>query len=176
MGINQSAKHLIVKRLTALVLAVSLIASISACAGNTGSESTADENSRKESLNQVLVDKKIHVKIKEMLGVDISDDYIDGAEMSVDKSADSYGKVKIQIKEGKDAELLQYLESTLGKFQEIDANQVPRYQDHQYATELKQMHTIKHAVTFKSGTFVKSIDINVYMAEMSGYKFLFIFG
>ena len=42
---------------------------------------------------------------------------------------------KIQIKEGKDAELLQYLESTLGKFQEIDANQVPSYQDHQYPTQ-----------------------------------------
>ena len=88
----------------------------------------------------------------------------------------AYGKIKIQVKEGKDAELLQLLQSKLGSFQEIDANQVPAYQDHQYAKELKQMHTIKHAVTFKSGTFVKSIDINVYMAEMSGIKFLFIFG
>ena len=112
-----------------------------------------------------------------MLGFDIDDGFIDGAEISNDALAsESYGKIKIQVKEGKEDELSNFLAEKLGRPQAVSSVDVPRYQEHQYANELRMMSYIRYFVTFKSGDSAKSIPINLYLATQNQVTFLYIFG
>lgn len=112
-----------------------------------------------------------------MLGFDIDSDYFDAAEITNDNLAsDSYGKIKIQVKQGKEDELLNLLQDKLGKPQAVQPANIPRYQEHQYASELRQMQNIRYFAAFKSGTTAKSVPIDLYLAKMNLVTFLYIFG
>lgn len=153
------------KRMITVILAASCILSLCAC----GSASSGSSN--------VITDQdKIHKQIVKMLDFDIDAEYIEEAEMTGSKSVDSYGKVKILVKEGKEDDLTRLLQDHLGSGMDQDVSHIPGYQGHQYAEELKQMSDIWYYVTFKEGTIAKSIDINLYVAKDGDNTYLYIFG
>lgn len=160
-----------VARVIAAVLAFCCIFSLCSCSGGSSGESSAVNGSQRRK----QVD--IHKSIQEMLGFDIDDGFIDGAEISNDTlSSESYGKIKIQVKEGKEDELSNFLSEKFGRPQVVASVDVPRYQEHQYANELRMMSYIRYFVTFKSGDSAKSIPINIYLATQNQVTFLYIFG
>jgi hypothetical protein len=163
-NIDLSARKL-AKRVVTVILAASCILSLCAC----GRASSGNAN--------VITDQdKIHKQIVKMLDFDIDAEYIEEAEMTRSKSVDAYGKVKILVKEGKEDDLTRLLQDHLGGGMDQDVSHLPGYQGHQYAEELKQMSDIRYYVTFKEGTFAKSIDINLYVAKDGGSTYLYIFG
>ena len=68
------------------------------------------------------------------------------------------------------------LDKELGSGMGIDSSRIPLYQGNVYAEELKQMESIRYYVIFYSGERIKSIDINIYMAEDGADTYLYIFG
>ena len=163
-NIDLSARRL-AKRMVTVILAASCILSLCAC----GRASSGSAN--------VITDQdKIHKQIVKMLDFDIDAEYIEEAEMTKSKSVDSYGKVKILVKEGKEEDLTRLLQDHLGSGMAQDVSHLPGYQGHQYAEELKQMSDIWYYVTFKEGTIAKSIDINLYVAKDGDNTYLYIFG
>ena len=153
------------KRMVTVILAASCILSLCAC----GRTSSGNAN--------VITDQdKIHKQLVKMLDFDIDAEYIEDAEMTKSKSVDAYGKVKILVKEGEEDDLTELIQEHLGSGMDQDTSRLPGYQGHQYAEELKQMSDIRYYVTFKEGTFAKSIDINLYVAKDGGSTYLYIFG
>lgn len=111
-----------------------------------------------------------------MLGFDIGDEFIEEAEIANDNiSSDNYGKIMMSIKAGKEDELAELLQSKFGKPQLVDAANVPRYQEHIYANELRKMQNIRYFVNFKSGKDAKSEAVNIYLAKQAQNTYLFIF-
>lgn len=153
------------KRLITVVLAASCILSLCACGRATSG-----------SANVITDQDKIHKQIVKLLDFDINAEYIEEAEMTKSRSVDAYGKFKILVKEGEEDDLTKLLQEHLGSGMDQDVSHLPGYQGHQYAEELKQMSDIRYYVTFKEGTFAKSIDINLYVAKDGGSTYLYIFG
>lgn len=166
-----AGRNTAVNRVISLVLAVCCIFALCACAeSSSGDSRETNGNQRKKQVN-------IHRSITEMLGFDIDSDYFDAAEITNDNLAsDSYGKIKIQVKQGKEDELLNLLQDKLGKPQAVQPANIPRYQEHQYASELRQMQNIRYFAAFKSGATAKSVPIDLYLAKMNLVTFLYIFG
>ena len=163
-SIDLSARKL-AKRVVTVILAASCILSLCACGRATSG-----------SANVITDQDKIHKQIVKMLDFDINAEYIEEAEMTKSRSVDAYGKFKILVKEGEEDDLTKLLQEHLGSGMDQDVSHLPGYQGHQYAEELKQMSDIRYYVTFKEGTFAKSIDINLYVAKDGGSTYLYIFG
>lgn len=163
-SIDLSARKL-AKRVVTVILAASSILSLCACGRATSG-----------SANVITDQDKIHKQIVKMLDFDINAEYIEEAEMTKSRSVDAYGKFKILVKEGEEDDLTKLLQEHLGSGMDQDVSHLPGYQGHQYAEELKQMSDIRYYVTFKEGTFAKSIDINLYVAKDGGSTYLYIFG
>ena len=163
-SIDLSARKL-AKRVVTVILAASCILSLCACGRATSG-----------SANVITDQDKIHKQIVKMLDFDINAEYIEEAEMTKGRSVDAYGKFKILVKEGEEDDLTKLLQEHLGSGMDQDVSHLPGYQGHQYAEELKQMSDIRYYVTFKEGTFAKSIDINLYVAKDGGSTYLYIFG
>lgn len=163
-NIDLSARKL-AKRVVTVILAASCILSLCACGRATSG-----------SANVITDQDKIHKQIVKMLDFDINAEYIEEAEMTKSRSVDAYGKFKILVKEGEEDDLTKLLQEHLGSGMDQDVSHLPGYQGHQYAEELKQMSDIRYYVTFKEGTFAKSIDINLYVAKDGGSTYLYIFG
>ncbi|MBR4948497.1 MAG: hypothetical protein IKZ29_08065 [Clostridiales bacterium] len=163
-NINTDGRRL-AKRVVTVILAASCILSLCAC-GRAASG----------SMNVITDQDKIHKQIVKMLDFDIGAEYIEEAEMTKSKSVDTYGKVKILVKEGEEDNLTKLLQEHLGSGMDQEVSHLPGYQGHQYAEELKKMSDIRYYVTFKEGTVAKSIDINLYVAKDSDSTYLYIFG
>ena len=163
-NINKDGRRL-AKRLITIVLAAGCILSLCACGRATSG-----------SANVITDQDKIHKQIVKMLDFDIDAEYIEEAEMTKSKSIDTYGKVKILVKEGEEENLREYLEEKFGGGMDQEASRIPGYQGHQYADELKQMSDIRYYVVFKEGVFAKSVDINTYVAKEGDSTYLYIFG
>ena len=168
-------RHLILKKTAAILLTAGFVFSLCACSGG-DTDNTLTPAERKESIARAKSEQKIHDAIIKMLGFDIDDSYIEEIEMASDVTTDSYGKVMILIKSGKEDDLFNFLLSKFNNYENITAENIPRYSEHQYAEDLRQMTNIRHFETFKTGSTAKSIDINVYMARKGMYNYLFIFG
>ena len=164
-NINTDGRRL-AKCLITIVLAAGCILSFCACQTTTSSGKT----------NVITDQDKIHKQIVKMLDFDIDAEYIEEAEMTKSKSVDTYGKVKILVKEGEEENLREYLEEKFGGGMDQEASRIPGYQGHQYADELKQMSDIRYYVVFKEGVFAKSVDINTYVAKDGDSTYLYIFG
>lgn len=159
------------KRLAAAVMASCCIISLCSC-----TFSPATESSIKASAARTRIDIRIHNKIKDLIGFDIDDEYIDSAESIsdvYDKTA--LGKVKIVVQPGKETELQNYVEEKLGLFDNMSADSIPITLQHQYAVELRQMTSVKCVKTVKTGEDGISVTISVYMARMGANVFLYIF-
>lgn len=167
----------LIKRTAAIILAAVCILSLCACSGSSVPAETLSDSERKENLEKAKSNRKVHKTMSDMLGFDIGDEFIDELEMSSDDiKAETYGKIRIIVKNGKEAELLKLLKDNLGDYRNIDVSHVPSYQEHPYAYELKHMSSIKNWVRLKSGVVAKTVDINVYMAELNGDTIVYIFG
>ena len=165
-------KKAIVKGLAAAVMASCCIFSLCSC-----SFSPATESSVKASVARARIDVRINNQIKDMIGIDIDDEYIESAETISDfYSEAALGKIKITVNSGKETDLQKYLEGKLGYFQNISAGYIPVTQQHQYADELRQMTSIKYTQTVKTSTDGSSVTIYIYMGMMGAKTYLYICG
>ena len=165
-----------IKRLAVLLLTASLILSVCSCssAGSTDG-STLSESEREERIASKSNNLIIHKYIVELLGFNISDECIDGAEaIEGVSSKEEYPKIKMVVKADKADEVRSMLNSKFGAGQRLSPAQIPGYQNHQFANELKQMREITYWVNFKTGKDAKSIDVNIYMAKFYTNTFLYI--
>ena len=177
MNINvHTLRNHIVKKAAAVLFIAFLAISLCACSDTSEPGNSLTPGERKESMAKAKSEQKVHDTITDMLGFDIDDSYIEDIEMASDITTDSYGKVMILIKSGKEDELFEYLLSKFNNYENVSAELIPRYQEHQYANDLRLMTNIRHFTTFKTGKTAKSIDINIYMARKGVCNYLFIFG
>lgn len=159
------------KRVISVIMAVCCIISLCACSGGSSVETSALSGEQRRNM------AKIHNSIKKILDFDIDDEFIEEAEIMSDSvTSDTFGKIRIRVKPGKDKELFDYLLSKFGNYQIVQPGMVPGYQGHEYVNELKRMQNIRNFVSFRSGNSVKSIPIDVYLADQGGDTYLFIFG
>ncbi|MBE7070450.1 MAG: hypothetical protein E7386_08105 [Ruminococcaceae bacterium] len=166
-----TGRSMVVRRITAVILAVCCIFSLCACSsgGSSGGSSQASRPSHRKQVN-------IHKSIQDMLGFDIGDEFIDEAEIANDNiDSDNYGKMMIHIKAGKEDELEKLLEAKFGKPRHVELVDIPRYQEHQYADELRKTSNIRYFANFKSGTSAKSVVVDIYLAKQAQRQILFIF-
>ena len=166
-----TGRSMVVRHITAVILTVCCILSLCACSsgGSSGGSSQASRPSHRKQVN-------IHKSIQDMLGFDIGDEFIDEAEIANDNmDSENYGKMMILLKAGKEDELEQLLVANFGKPKIVAPVDIPRYQEHQYAEELRKMSNIRYFVNFKSGSSAKSVSINIYLATQSQRQILFIF-
>ena len=144
------------------------------CACSDGSSSGETSGISKEQRKKRV---KVHNAIVKILDFDIDDEYLEETEISTGSlTSDTFGNVKIRVKTGKEEELLNVLQKKCGNYQIVAPNNVPGYQDHQYAYELKQMQNIRNFEISKSGKTVKSDPVNIYIANQGNDTYLFIFG
>ena len=173
---NSDIKELL-KKTAAIILAAVCILSLCACSGSSVPAETISDSERKENLEKARYNRTMHKTMSDMLGFDIEDEFINELEMSSDNiEAETYGKIRIIVKNGKEAELLKFLNKNLGDYRNIDASRIPSYQDHPYVSELRKMKAIKYWVRFKSGVVAMTAGIYVYMAELNGDTVVYIFG
>ncbi len=171
---KRTGKSGIKMRLLALVVALSCVAPLCACA-DTDTGNTLSVSERKESIRNSKNDQLIHSSIVDLLGFDIDSSYIEDIEMISESQDGSNGKILMLIKEGKETDLINFLKSKLGDYKNVDASVIPPYQD-QYTLDLKQMKFIKNFVASKTVDVVKTVNINVYVAQKGKYTYMFIFG
>ena len=164
------------KRVTAAVMAACCILALCACSENNTPGETLSDSERKESYENAKLNQKAHQAIKDTLGFDIGDEFIDEAEMSSNTAtSDTYGNIRIILKNGKGDEVLRLLEKNLGDYRSIDASLIPNYQKHSYSLELRHMQSIKNWKISRHGTSVDFIETNIYMAELNGDTIVYIF-
>lgn len=168
------------RRAIALAFAATVITSLAACTNTRGTRGTSGDSGgrpgdRTVSMAMRTEDKdEIDELITGVLDYDFGE-YTDEAELEInDMSKDTYLKARILVRKDKVDDLKEFLNEKLGVGEEYTNDMVPRYQDHEYAVELKQMTPIRHYVTFKMGTDVKSLPINFYLVEDNGNTYLFI--
>ena len=162
-------------RLLVIVLAVCLMVSFGACSNRINASDRVSRGIETYADEQIAL-PELHDAIKQMLGFDIDSGLIEEAEVSAEESIDTMGKVKILIKSGREDDVRKLLDKELGSGMGIDSSRIPLYQGNVYAEELKQMESIRYYVIFYSGERIKSIDINIYMAEDGADTYLYIFG
>ncbi len=159
------------KRVISVILAACCIISLFACSAAPSGETSALSGEQRRHM------AKIHDSIKKTLDFDIADEFIEEAEIMSDSvTSETFGKIRIQVKSGKDKELFDYLLGKFGNYQTVQPGMVSDYQGHEYVTELKRMSNIRNFVSFRSGSTVKSVPVDVYMADQGGVTYLFIFG
>ena len=161
------------ERMTAAVMAACCIFSLCAC--STPGETLSDSE-RKVSYENAKTNQKAHQAIKDILGFDIGDEFIDEAELSSSTAtSDRVGNIRIILKSGKGDEVLQLLNKNFGDYRSIDISLIPNFQDHPYVFELKHMSAIKNWTISKPGTSVDFTETNIYMAELNGDTIVYIF-
>lgn len=159
------------KRLISVILAVFCIFSLCACSSGPSVETSVLSGEQRRHM------AKIHDSIKNILGFDIDDAFIEEAEIMSDSvTSDTFGKIRIRVKSGKEKEIFDYLLGKFGNYQTVQPGMVTDYQGHEYVTELKRMSNIRNFVSFRSGSTVKSSPVDVYLADQGGDTYLFIFG
>ena len=160
-----------VKRVISVILAVFCIFSLCACSSGPSVETSVLSGEQRRHM------AKIHDSIKNILGFDIDDAFIEEAEIMSDSvTSDTFGKIRIRVKSGKEKEIFDYLLGKFGNYQTVQPGMVTNYQGHEYVTELKRMSNIRNFVSFRSGSTVKSSPVDVYLADQGGDTYLFIFG
>ena len=164
----------IIKRSLALILAAGCIASLCACSKpNSGrSAHSVTANSHRE-INEP---DACCVYIRDTFDLDLFE-YCAYARMGSKNSAsEDYVEIRFEVKTGKEDELQEYLKESLGDGEEYANDNIPAYQDHEYALEMKTMEPVRHFVKFKQGTVAKSRGTNFYLAQDGDRLYLFIFG
>ena len=160
------------KRVTAAVMAACCIFSLCSC-----TFSAATESSVKASVARVKADQRIHNKIKEMIGIDINDDYIENAEgLSDFSSGSSLGMLKIAVAFGKENDLINQLEGTFGRFDNISAGSIPVTLQNQYYSELRQMTSIKTTEIKRTLQDGSTATVSIYTAQQGTKTYMYIFG
>ena len=162
--------HLI-KCAAAMALSLSLALPVCACSSGTAYTKATLSSSQLEESAIRKNNRKIHQYIKEMIGFDIEDSYIDGAELMMNSSSSiSQAMICILVESGKENDMLSLLKSKLGTEQNITPKQIPAEATHQYADELRHMSFIMRWTV--SGT---DPAINVYMARKGSSLYVYIF-
>ena len=160
------------KRVAAAVMAACCVFSLCSC-----SFSPETESSFKQSVAIARADQRVHNKIKEMIGIDINDDYIENAEgLSDFGSGTSLGMLKIAVSFGKDTDLLNQLEGTFGRFSNTSAGSIPAYLQNQYYSELRQMTSIKYTEINRTLEDGSTATVTIYTAQQGSKTYLYIFG
>ncbi len=162
-------KHLI-KSAAALALTLCLAAPLCACSGNSDYNPTTLNGSQLEEQAVRRNNQKVHRHIKEVLGFEIGDDYIEEAEMMLNASAQDGGNTCVLVKAGKEDALLSLLQTNLGNSTTISPSQIPAEMKDQYADELRQMPYIKSWGLSKSDK-----KIQIYMGWKGSRAYVYIF-
>ena len=156
------------KKLTALIMALCLSSSLCACSGsNYGPTQDTRTSEQKEADAIKRNNKKIRDTINQLLGFNLSDEFIEDSELLIDATKpNSRGDICVLVKQGKEEELLKVLEKQFGMEKNIGPNLIPETYTNQYAEELKTMNPIKNWEV--SG-------INIYLARKGTVSYLYIF-
>lgn len=157
----------------ALILAMSLGGTLCACSGNSSATSrTTLSSSELEEQAIKKNNQRVRNQIKNLLGFSIDDEFINEAEMLMTASQNSKeANTCIQVKPGKEEELLALIQSHLGHEDNIGANLIPAELDDEYAKELRKMNPIKHWGITRSD----SQTTNVYFARKGTFSYVYIF-
>ena len=162
-----NGNSVIYKILTASVLALALMFPLCACSENPVPTQDTRTSEQKESDAIKKNNQKIRDKIKQLLGFDLSDEFIEESEMMLDATGSgSRGNICILVRQGKEESLLSVLEKHFGVEKNISPNQLPDNNKNQYAEELKTMYPIKNW---------ESSGISIYLARKGTYSYLYIF-
>ena len=158
----------VIKRSVALILAAICITSLCACnARQSGSRNSHDDISEPDACCEY---------IRDTFGLDLKE-YCEDAKMDLDDSdPDEYVCIKFEVKSGKDEEIEKYLIEKLGTGTEYENDQLPGFQNHRFALEMKEMEPVRYFVMFQSGIKIKTRDTNFYLAKDGEDTYLFIFG
>ena len=169
----------IIKRSLALILAAGCIASLCACttpsSGRSAHSVTANSHSEPHN-GEINESDACCVYIRDTFGLDLFE-YCAYARMGSKNSASKdHVEIRFEVKTGKEDELQEYLKENLGDGEEYANDNIPAYQDHEYALEMKTMEPVRHFVKFQQGTVAKSRGTNFYLAQDGDRLYLFIFG
>ena len=157
------------KKLIAAVAALGLMASLCACSGS--SETVTKKTLTSEELEHEAIKRnnaKVRNSIKEFTGFEIGDEYLEEAEMLMDVTkSNSRGSICILVRQGKEADLLAYLEKNMGIEQNIGPNLIPAELKDEYANDLRKMNLIKQ--------WTLPSSVSVFMARYGSYSYIYIF-
>ena len=157
------------RKVIASFIILGIAASLCSCSGNSNTKVTRKTLSSEELEAEAIKSNNAKVRkfIKEKLGFQLDDEYIDQAELMFDSvKNDSRGSVCIVVKPGKENDLLALLEKNIGMEKNIAPTLIPAELNNEYANDLRTMDLIK--CWEPSGA-------SVYMARKSSYSFLYIF-
>ena len=163
----------ILKRAAVSVFSAAMIFSFCSCSSGSTDSTTINESLREEMIASKSNSLIVHKFIVEILGFNIEDEFIDGAEAVEELSAD-FPRIKIVIKKEKADEMLSILNSKLGTGEIIGPSQIRTEEGNQFASEVRQMRGITKWVIHKTGKSGKEVDLNVYMAKFAGNTFIYI--
>lgn len=157
------------KKLIAAIAALGLMASLCACSGS--GESVTRKTLTSEELEQEAIKKnnaKVRKSIKDFIGFEIGDEYMEEAEMLMDiAKSNSRGSICILVKQGKEDELLADFQKHLGMEKNIGPNLIPAELNDQYSKDLRNMDLIKQ--------WTLPSSVSVYMARYGSHSYIYIF-
>ena len=157
------------KKLIAAVAALGLMASLCACSGS--SETVTKKTLTSEELEHEAIKRnnaKVRNSIKEFTGFEIGDEYLEEAEMLMDVTkSNSRGSICILVRQGKEEDLLAYLEKNMGMEKNIGPNLIPAELKDEYANDLRKMNLIKQ--------WTLPGSVSVFMARYGSYSYIYIF-
>ena len=157
------------KKIIAAVTALGLMASLCACSGS--SETVTKKTLTSEELEHEAIKRnnaKVRNSIKEFTGFEIGDEYLEEAEMLMDVTkSNSRGSICILVRQGKEEDLLAYLEKNMGMEKNIGPNLIPAELKDEYANDLRKMNLIKQ--------WTLPSLVSVYMARYGNHSYIYIF-
>lgn len=163
-GLDMNTNKAAVKvRITAVILMVSCLFSLSSCY----KEPVIEKSNSNSEINEY---------IEELVGIDLSP-YMAESEMEVEKGNDEFAYIKIHLVYKTEAKVTEILK----KETRIDDNpviKIPAFKNHPYAIELKKMDLTGHYIQVKEGKLL-SRDINIYTTrnpDNHNDRYVFIFG
>ena len=114
---------------------------------------------------------------RNLLDVDFEMEILEAdMEIKTSENGDESSMIRIVFDKTEVDGLEKNLQSQIEKGEVISSTQIPRFQDHEYAVELKTKELKRHFNYFKSGQATKTRDINIYLAEDGERGYLYIFG
>lgn len=112
--------------------------------------------------------------VKDFLDIDFGG-YIADAEMEIEKGDKEYARIKIHLIKNADAKVTEILKANT----HVDDSpfiEIPRYKDHPYALEMKEMDVYAHYIKVIQGKIAGSRDTDIYSASTERDSYVFIFG